>query len=140
MEKPILSDKEQFPTDEVIFTHIGNSKKRWEKLFDFISSNYPEFEEQWSYYNDGKSWLMKVVRKKKTIFWLSIIKNSFRTTFYFGDKAETAILESNISDELKDSFKNGKRYGKIRGITIEIKNGTALENVYKLIDIKLKLK
>ena len=140
MEKPILSDKEQFPTNEIIFSHIGESKFYWEKLFDYTRSNYPDFLEQWRYYKDGKSWLMKVVKKSKTIFWLSVIKESFKITFYFGDKAETAIFESNISDELKESFRNGKRYGKIRGITTEIKDEINLKDVLKLIEIKLSLK
>jgi len=137
MEDPVLTDKDEFPTDEVVFSHIGKSKSHWKKLFNYTRTNYPDFSEQWRYYKDGKSWLLKVVRKSKTIFWVSVIKGSFRTTFYFGDKAETSILESSISKDLKDSFKNGKRYGKVRGITTEIKDETDLNNVHELIEVKL---
>ncbi|MCK5406103.1 MAG: DUF3788 family protein, partial [Candidatus Krumholzibacteria bacterium] len=94
MEDPVLTNKDQFPTDEVVFSHIGKSKLYWEKLFDYLRTNYPDFAEQWRYYKDGKSWLLKVLKKSKTIFWVSVINGSFRTTFYFGDKAETSILES----------------------------------------------
>ena len=137
MEDPVLTNKDQFPTDEVVFSHIGKSKLYWEKLFDYLRTNYPDFAEQWRYYKDGKSWLLKVLKKSKTIFWVSVINGSFRTTFYFGDKAETSILESSISNDLKDSFKNGKRYGKVRGITTEIKAETDLNNVHELIEVKL---
>ena len=137
MEDPVLTNKDQFPTDEVVFSHIGKSKLYWEKLFDCLRTNYPDFAEQWRYYKDGKSWLLKVLKKSKTIFWVSVINGSFRTTFYFGDKAETSILESSISNDLKDSFKNGKRYGKVRGITTEIKAETDLNNVHELIEVKL---
>ncbi len=140
MEDPVLTDKDQFPTDEIIFSHIGKSKRYWQKLFKHIRSNYPDFSEEWRYYNDGKSWLLKVVRKSKTIFWVSVTDKSFRTTFYFGDKAEKSILASNISDDLKQSFKNGKRYGKIRGITIEINGDADLANVHELIELKLNQK
>jgi hypothetical protein len=27
---------------------------------------------EWDYYKDGKSWLCKIINKKKTICWLSI--------------------------------------------------------------------
>jgi len=140
MEDPVLTIKDQFPTDEIVFSHIGRSKSHWKKLFNHIGTNYPDFSAQWRYYNDGKSWLLKVVRKSKTIFWVSVTKGSFRTTFYFGDKAEASILESSLSDDLKDSFKSGKRYGKIRGITTEIKGETDLNNVHELIELKLSQK
>lgn len=138
MDQVILSDNDQFPTEEVIFSHIGKSKLIWQNLFEFIHSEYPEFNEEWRYYKDGGSWLMKVTRKSKTIFWLSIIKNAFRVTFYFGDKAEPAIMESKISDELKTGFKEGKRFGKIRAITLSIKRKKDIEFVKELIGIKLK--
>jgi hypothetical protein len=140
VDKPVLTDKDQFPTDEVVFSHIGKSKLHWEELFNYTRSNYADFSQQWRYYNDGKSWLLKVVKKSKTIFWVSVMNGSFKTTFYFGDKAEESILESNISDDLKDSFKNGKRYGKIRGITTEVKAEADLDDVRELIRLKLSQK
>jgi len=140
MDNPVLSDKDQLPTDEVVFAHIGKSKLYWEKLFNYTRSEHPDFSDQWRYYNDGKSWLLKVVKKSKTIFWVSVMNGSFKTTFYFGDKAEASILESGISDDLKDSFKNGKRYGKIRGITTEVKSATDLDNVRELTRLKLSQK
>jgi hypothetical protein len=140
MEEKVLTDKNQFPTKEAIFSHIGKSKIYWESFFQQIHENYPDFSEQWRYYNDGKSWLLKVTRKSKTIFWLSVLKGLFRVTFYFSDKAAPAIMESSISDELKEKFKNGKRYNKIRGITLIINNKKVIEYAKSLINIKLSVK
>lgn len=140
MEPMVLIDKDQFPTEELIFSHIRKSKKIWISIFESIHNNHPEFEENWRYYNDGKSWLLKVVRKTKTIFWLSVFKNGFSISFYFGDKAEEMILNSSISDELKEQFKNGKRFGKIRAITIVMNKKEDVEFVKELISIKLKIK
>jgi len=140
MDQPLLSDKNQFPTEEIIFSHIGKSKTHWLSLFEYIHSNHPDFSEEWRYYNDGKSWLMKVVRKSKTIFWLSVIKGAFRITFYFTDRAEQTIIESNISDELKKQFKDGKKYNKIRGLTITFKLKKDVEYAKTLINIKLIVK
>lgn len=33
---------------------------------------------EWRYYNDGKSWLCKMLSKKKNLFWLSIWEGCFR--------------------------------------------------------------
>ena len=140
MDKPVLKDKEQFPTEEVIFSHIGEAKTHWKKLFAYINSKYPEFSSEWRYYKDGQAWLLKTQKKSKTIFWLSVVENAFLITFYFGDKAEPAILNSEISESLKESFKTGKRYGKIRGITIQIESEDDIDNVQKLVEIRLSTK
>jgi hypothetical protein len=140
MEQQILWDKNQYPSDEVIFSHFGKSKQLWISLFDYIHSNHPDFTEEWRYYNDGKSWLMKVQRKAKTVFWLSLFEKTFRISFYFTDRAEKAILESDISEELKDAFTNGKNYGKLRGMTIVFKKKKDIEDAKALIGIKLSVK
>lgn len=140
MEQPILSDKNQFPSQEIIFSHIGKTKSLWLALFKYLHAKHPDITDEWRYYNDGKSWLMKVTRKKQTIFWLSIIKDSFRTTFYFSDKAEEAIMTSDISDALKEQFKNGKKYGRIRGLTISYKDTEDIKDVQSLIEIKIRMK
>ena len=88
---------------------------------------------------DGKRWLLKVSRKAKTIFWLSIVEGSFRTTFYFTDKAEQAISKSSLSDELKRQFRNGKRYGKLCGLTILCRNRRDVEYAKQLVAIKTSL-
>ena len=82
---------------------------------------------------------MKVTRKSKTIFWLSVWKNAFKIGFYFSDKAEALIDQSDIPDELKDEFKNGKRYGKIRGLTVVFKKKKDIENAESLIAIRLTM-
>jgi len=140
MEQPVLSDKNQFPTQEVIDSHIGKSKALWRSLFDHIHVDHPDVTEQWRYYNDGKSWLLKVTRKAKTIFWLSIVKGSFRTTFYFTDRAEQAVSESSLSGYLKEQFRSGKRFGKIRGLTILYKKKRDIEDAKRLIEIKMRMK
>jgi len=140
MEQPILSDKSQFPTEEIVFSHIGKAKALWLSFFDHIHTNHPDLAETWRYYHDGKRWLLKVSKKSKTVFWLSIIQDSFRTTFYFTDKAEQAILGSSISDALKEQFVHGKRYNKIRGITVQFRRKEDVEHAKELILLKLSCK
>ncbi len=142
MDNPILSDKSQFPTDKIIFSHIGKAKPLWVSLFRYIAEAHPDFTQEWRYYNDGKSWLMKVQHKKKTVFWLSVIKDSFRTTFYIHEKAKKIVEDSKISEELKDQYRTGKGYGqmRIRGITVVYKNKKDVEFAKELIGIKTSIK
>jgi hypothetical protein len=105
-----------------------------------MHANHPDISEEWRYYNDGKSWLMKVTRKKKTVFWLSIIEGGFRTTFYVTDKAEHLIMSSTLAEDLKEQFICGKHYGKIKSITVVNSAKKHIKDVKTLIEIKLQLK
>ncbi|MFB3923088.1 MAG: DUF3788 family protein [Terriglobia bacterium] len=138
MDTPILGDKAQFPTDQVIFSHLGRSKPLWVSFFQYLGEAHPDFTREWRYYQDGKSWLMKVQRKKKTIFWLSVIEGSFRTTFYIHEKAGNLVEGSGIPAELKKRFRTD--VGKLRGITLVHKSRKELDCAKELIAIKLSIK
>ena len=140
MDLPVLTDKTQFPTDEIIFSHLGKTKDIWASFFGYLHVNYPDITSEWRYYNDGKSWLMKNMLKKKNVFWLGIIKGAFRITFYFTDKAAKAIADSTIPVEMKKQFKEGKQFGKIRGLTVVFKYKKDIETAKALLAIKLSVK
>ncbi|MCX6120817.1 MAG: DUF3788 family protein [Ignavibacteriales bacterium] len=140
MDQPALSDKTQFPTEEIIFSHLGKTKDIWITFFEYLQMDHPDIIPEWRYYNDGKSWLMKNMLKKKNLFWLSIREGTFRTTFYFTDRAAKAIVDSAIPAEMKKEFKDGKHYGKIRGLTVVFKFKKDIETAKALLEIKLSVK
>lgn len=140
MEKPCLNNKDEYPTAEVLSRYLGEVKSTWDSFIEFVRESYPLFSGEWRYYNDGKSWLYKLTKKKKTICWISIYPDKFKTTFYFPDRAEELITTSKLKKEYIDGFIDGKRYGKIRGITVEIKSPADLETTKMLIEIKEQLK
>jgi len=136
----MFSDKEVKPTEELIFSIIKEKKNLWHELMNHVHENYPASSGDWHYYNDGKQWLFKLVLKKKTLFWLSLFEETFRVTFYFGDKALPVIEESDLPQSIKNDFKTGKKYGAIRGITVLVNDKSDVANIQKLIDIKSKMK
>jgi len=140
MDKSVLSDKTQFPTEEIIYSYLGKAKNIWIPFFEYLRENHPDITTEWRYYNDGKNWLMKVTRKKKTVFWLSVLKGTFRITFYFTDRAANAIADSTIPTEMKKQFKEGKRFNKIRGLTVLFKSKKDIESAKTLLSIKLSTK
>ena len=140
MEKPCLNDKDEYPDDEVLSRYLGKVKNTWDSFIDFIDESYPSFSGEWRYYKDGKSWLYKLTKKKKTISQISVYHNKFKTTFYFPDKAEELIKKSKLKKEYIEQFSHGKRYGKIRGVTIDIKKPADLNATKTLIEIKEQIK
>jgi hypothetical protein len=140
IEVLILSDKEIIPTDEYVYSVLGEKKIFWQDLMKYLSENHKDFIGSWNYYNDGKQWLFKMVWKKKTIFWAGILKDTFRISFYFGDKAESKIFESDLPQTVKDNFITAKRYGKIRAISTKIYSLSDIEVIKKLVTLKIKIK
>jgi len=135
-----LSDKNVVPTDEFVFSVIGERKEFWLAITGYAAVNYKDVSGSWNYYNDGKQWIYKFLEKKKTLFWADLLKDTFRVTFYFGDKAEPMIAASGVPVEIIESFKTSKRYGAIRGITVNVYDKSDVENIIRLMDVKHKLK
>lgn len=140
IEKLILSDKDVPVDDKLLSKVLADKMPLWKKLINEISVRYKDSSGGWNYYNDGKQWLFKMVMKKKTLFWGAIHPDTFRITFYFGDKAETVLNESDLPQSVKDDFKTAKRYGSIRAISTKIMNNDDLDIVFTLAEIKSKLK
>jgi hypothetical protein len=135
-----LTDPSIVPDDELIRSYTGRYAELWKEILDHASSSYRDISGEWRYYNDGKQWLYKLVQKKKTIFWASVAGDTFRITFYFGDKAADIIRESDIPSVLKKNFAEHKGFGKIRPITVVLGEHVDAETVYKLIELKSKIK
>lgn len=136
----VFKDKDIPPTDALILEHLGASGHLWQSVLHHIGESYEDMKGTWNWYNDGKQWLFKMVQKKKTIFWATVLRGTFRITFYFGGKAESVITASSIRSDLKDQYLNGPRYGKIRAITLIPGNDRDISEIEKLIALKTRIK
>jgi len=139
-EKPVLGDKSVYPSDEVLYSLTGENLRIWQKVIDYTTGNYENITSEWRYYNDGKQWLFKIQFKKKTIFWSGVHAESFRITFYFGNKAEAILEGSDLPVIIKEQFRTAKTFGNMRPVTFSISPDTDLESIFKLIDLKNSLK
>jgi hypothetical protein len=136
----LLTDRNIYPTDDYIFSIIGGKKIYWQSIMNHMSSEYKDTEGKWNFYNDGKRWLFKMVHKKKTVFWATILPDTFKITFYFGKKANDLIENSDLPLKIKEEFKTAKSYGLIRPITLIVNDNTDVNNIFKVIAIKSKMK
>jgi Protein of unknown function (DUF3788) len=135
-----LNDKNIVPTDELIFSVIGDKKLLWERIMQYVSGSLSDATGTWNYYNDGKQWLFRLMHKKKTIFWAGLVDDTMRVTFWLGEKAEPVIEASLLPPSLKDEFRNAKKYGLIRPVSILLNEHADADNVITLVSIKQKIK
>jgi hypothetical protein len=138
METNILSDESVRPTDELVFSIIGDRELLWKQTMSYLYDNNNDISEAWKYYKDGKSWLFRALKKKKTIFWIRLVDDTFRIAFWFAEKLGPIIVQSELPDRLKEEYKSAKSFNKSRCIYIDMQDSGDLQNVKKLIDLKIK--
>jgi hypothetical protein len=138
LSKPQFTDPSVKPDDEIIESIVGRRIDLWKSVLSHTEENYKDVSGSWNYYKDGKQWLFKFVQKKKTLFWAAVFEKTFRITFYFGDKAESLVLDSDLPETMKDEFRNAKRFGSIRPVSVVLREKKDVENVLKLISLKIK--
>ncbi len=140
MATPVLTEKDSYPTDNVLESATGKVFPVLQNFFSSITSEKYLLEPEWKYYNDGKSWLCKISFKKKTVLWLSVWDGYFKTGFYFTDKTKAGIFELGIDEEIKENFRNAKPVGKLIPLTIEVRKMKQLKDVLTVIEYKKKVK
>lgn len=132
-----LSDPGITPT-EAFLEEVLNQKYDWlREICQYAITNHRQVSSSWQYYNDGKQWLYRLLFRKKTIFWLSVVQDTFRITFYFSGKAEPAILSSSLPEAVKSAYLE-TRGNKFRAISIRMQNPEEIILACQLIDLKIQ--
>ncbi len=137
MSDIIFSDKSTKPDDNVLAEMLGESIKLWGKLKRHIHDEYGEFIEEWKYYGKNSGWILKILRKKRNLFFFIPLEKSFRIAFVFGDRAVSEVERSDLPNKIKQSLLNARKYAEGRGIRIDVNTFEDIEDIKKLLDIKV---
>ena len=105
-----------------------------------ISSKKNNLDYEWRYYKDGKAWLCKVQKKKKTIVWMSVWKGFIQAAIYFPLRLHDEILDLDINDDLKTKISETKNVGKSIPCIFEIHDKSLLYDFEKVMLFKIKSK
>jgi hypothetical protein len=101
-----LGDESIYPDEQVLEGVLGDSYTAYCELLKLFDANQMEYD--WRYYHDGKAWLCKVQKKKKTIVWMSAWKGYMQATIYF---PRNISMRSTSWISLKHARKRSKRPG-----------------------------
>lgn len=138
--RPLLNDPERFPDDNLLTESLGNVKPVWDVFLSRLAERFAGIAPEWNYYNDGKSWLAKLVQKKKTVAWMSVWPGFFMVSCYFAEKHSPGLMDLPIPGEWKDSWQNGKPVGKLKPLTVEVMTEKVMEPLLVVLSFKAGLK
>ncbi len=69
-----------------------------------------------------------------------MFRGRFKTTCYFPDRAKPAITDSKLPKTYIDQYLSGRRYGKTRAISVEVRKLADLRVTKQIMDIRLLVK
>lgn len=134
----ILLDKSKKPNDRLLSEALGASDKYWKEIKVALEDQFGPLVEEWKYYGVNSGWTLKLLLKKRNLFFFAPCNKYFRIAFIFGDKAVSAIEKSDLPPKMVQELKNAKRYVEGRGLRIEVKKRAEVANIVKLVAIKLQ--
>ena len=137
MSKSVFIDKSNQPDNQMLSEALGETFQVWEEIKRHLKSDYGELIHEWKFYGKNYGWQLKTLRKKRNLFFIIPCAGYFNQIFVFGEKAVAAIEQSDLPDDIKETLKNTKKYAEGRGLSIEVDSFEKIENIKKLIEIKI---
>jgi hypothetical protein len=137
MSASIFIDKSQQPDDQMLSDALGGTHQILEEIKKHLKSVYGEVIQEWKFYGEKYGWQLKTLRKKRNLFFIIPYDGYFTQGFIFGDKAISAIEDSDLPDDIKETLRNAKKYAEGRGLSIDVRSSEKIEIIKKLIEIKI---
>lgn len=137
MDTSIFMDKTKVPSNEELAFHLNLNHEYWRMIHDFVFEKYPKAIDEWKHSGIKHGWHFRIKDKKRVIIYLLPREGYFKVAFVFGQKASDKILVNEISEFIKTELRNAKVYVEGRGIRLDITDSLLLNDIKKLIEIKL---
>ncbi len=137
MEQSIFMNSANLPSEEDLHEALSSTASLWQEITGFVFQKYPETIQEWKYPGKKFGWSYRLKDKKRVIIYLLPRDGYFMAAFVFGHKATEKIMNSTISETIKEELNKARVYAEGRGIRIEVKESTILDDIKKLIEIKI---
>jgi hypothetical protein len=134
----VFTDKAKRPGEHELSEALGETKLLWDGLKDYANENYSNLTEDWKHYGKNSGWTMKLLMKKRNLFFLYPGQGQFVVGFIFGDRAVKAVENSTLPQDIIDALTASPKYAEGRGLPVTVKNPQDLEWVKKLLAIKIE--
>jgi hypothetical protein len=136
MPASIYTEKLVEPDDKMLIYDLAETKIHFDKIAEFIESEYGAFRPEWKFYNQKSGWILKMFSKNRNVLFIVPCNKYFCVAFTFGDKASDLIFNSKLPDSIKKELFEAKKYAEGRTIRIDVRNKTDLDNILEMIRIK----
>ena len=133
----IFLDKEKKPSEQWLANALKASHHAWKTIYDFVLDQYPNAICEWNFPGKKYGWSYRMKDERRAIIYFIPQESQFQVAFVFGAKALNEIMKSDIQSGIKTQLSQARKYAEGTGIRIDVINLDSLEDIKKLIMIKL---
>jgi hypothetical protein len=138
IDKIELTDKSVYPDEAILEGVLGEVYPSYCALLELFARNGMNYE--WRYYMDGKAWLCKVQKKKKTIVWMSAWRGLIKAAIYIHEKHLDRLFEVPVSEATRESIRSARKVGKLKPCIFEVRNQEILKDLDQVMQFKIQNK
>jgi hypothetical protein len=135
----VFVDKLNPPDETVLAAALGDAMTLWRDIRNRLEGRYGALVEDWKFYSKKSGWTMKLLLKKRNLFFSFPQDGCFSVSFVFGDKAVALVQQSSLPETIVSDLVNARKYAEGRGVLIEVKSPEDVGYIVKLVEIKLQL-
>jgi hypothetical protein len=136
MDKSCFTDKNCIPDDTALKLALGKTFSIWKNIEQYLLEKHTDLRGEWHFPGQKYGWSYRIKEKKRAVVYLLPRQQYFMVAFVFGQKATSAIMQSNISQSVKDTLNAARIYAEGRGIRIKVEDSLLLKDILYLTDIK----
>ena len=132
----IFIQKSPQPTPAALKKALGDTFELWTTIAEYTKKASPGAVEEWKYSGEKYGWSFRISDKKRVLVYLLPRDQFFKVGLVFGQKATDKILETKISASIINDLRQAKVYAEGRGIRIEVKDRSLINDIKELVRIK----
>lgn len=136
--KSIFTNKLVAPTEADVKTALGANFELWQSVAAYAHEQCPKAIDLWKFPGEKHGWSFRVNDKKRVLVYLLPRDGFFKVAMVFGQKAFEAVMNGDVSADIKQELAAAQAYVEGRGIRIDVQNEKIIKDIRALIDIKLK--
>ena len=138
MALSIFEEKLKVPETKELAEVLNGTFRWWNTIKDFVFKSYPDATEEWNYSGKNYGWGFRLRDAKRVIIYMTPCDRYFKASFVLGERAFNEALDSDLTEETLFVIKTAKVYAEGIGVRLDIKDEELVDDVKKLVSIKLK--
>lgn len=124
------------PTDADLAAALGSAKILWDDLLASLARDEITTGHEWKSHNPKWGWSLRVLKKKRTIVWLSPGRDGFNVLFILGDKAVAVARTARLRMDVRHALATAPHYPEGTGLRLVVKSARDLPALRQIAAIK----